>query len=132
MKKSLRTMRDNKTDGYSQRQLRVGEEIRHALVQVMRRGNIRDPALADANITVTEVRVASDLKSATAFVLPLGGAKMQEAVEALNRAAPFIRGQVSKIINLRFSPKIAFSADTSLDSASRIESLLKKIKTEEE
>ena len=76
----------------SQRQLRVGEEIRHVIARILARGDLRDPILAAANFTVTEVRVSPDIKNATAFVVPLGGGEMAGAVSALNGAASFLRG----------------------------------------
>ncbi len=108
----------------SLRQLRVGEELRHALVRVLARGRLNDPALAEANITVTEVGVSPDLKSATAFVTPLGGADLQAAVEALNRAAGFLRGQLSRELTLRYTPRLQFAADRSFDHATRVQDIL--------
>ena len=77
----------------SQRQLRVGEELRHALAQLLRPGELRDPALRDANITVTEVRISPDLKNATAFVMPLAGANTDEIMAGLKRSAPFLKAR---------------------------------------
>lgn len=108
----------------SLRQLRVGEELRHALVRVLAKGRLDDPVLAEANITVTEVGVSPDLKSATAFVTPLGGADMQTAVTALNRAAGFLRGQLSGELTLRYTPRLAFAADRSFERATRVQDIL--------
>lgn len=108
----------------SQRQLRVGEEIRHLLVQILGRGDLRDPALTDASITVTEVRVSPDLKNATAFVTPLGGGDMAAIVKACRRAAPYLRGQLAGELTLKFTPALSFVADTSFEQASRIDGLL--------
>lgn len=108
----------------SQRQLRVGEEIRHALADVLLRGDFRDPELRDSNITVTEVRVSPDLRNATAFVVPLGQADMGTLLKALKRAAPFLRGHVAKAVKLQFVPNLSFEQDTSFDYAARIDSLL--------
>lgn len=107
----------------SQRQLRVGEEIRHALADVFRRGDFRDPALVDVNVTVSEVRISPDLKNATAFIMPLGGGD-PAVVAALNHAAPYLRGQVAKALRLQFAPRIGFQLDTSFDYAERIGRLL--------
>src|SRR5579864_5246245 len=82
----------------TQRQLRVGEELRHALAQLLRPGELRDPALREANITVTEVRVSPDLKNATAFVMPLAGANAEEIMAGLQRSAPFLRGRVARSV----------------------------------
>ncbi|TWA69011.1 ribosome-binding factor A [Azospirillum brasilense] len=108
----------------SQRQLRIGEEIRHALADLFRRGDFHDPELAELNVTVTEVRISPDLRNATAFVTPLGGGPMDETLSALRRAAPFLRGQVARAINLRHAPTLSFEADTSFDYAGRIDDIL--------
>lgn len=110
----------------SQRQLRVGEELRHALARVLARGGTRDPALEGANITVTEVRVSPDLKSATAFVTPFGEDDAAGVVAALRRAAPYFRARLGREIKLRYTPQLRFEADTSFDEAARIEALLQK------
>jgi len=108
----------------SQRQLRVGEEIRHALAATLLRGDLRDPVLKDASITVAEVRVSPDMRNATAFILPLGGEQSAEVLEALKRAAPFLRAQVAHAVRLRFAPALSFELDTSFDYAERIGRLL--------
>ena len=108
----------------SLRQLRVGEELRHALVRVLAKGRLSDPALAESHITVTEVKVSPDLKSATAFVTPLGGADLQGAVGALNRAAGFLRGQLGRELTLRYTPRLDFAADHSFEHATHMQSLL--------
>jgi ribosome-binding factor A len=108
----------------SQRQLRVGEELRHALAQLLRPGELRDPALRDANITVTEVRVSPDLKNATAYVMPLAGANADEIMSGLRRSAPHLRAMLARAVELRQAPNVAFAYDTSFDSAARISELL--------
>ncbi|MCC7274438.1 MAG: 30S ribosome-binding factor RbfA [Alphaproteobacteria bacterium] len=110
----------------TQRQLRVGEELRHVLAAVLSRGELRDPALQDASITVTEVRVSPDLRNATAFVMPLGGAQAADMLPALRRAAPFLRGQVARAMDLRVVPQLDFTLDTSFDNAQRIDGLLRR------
>lgn len=110
----------------SQRQLRVGEELRHALSHVLGRGELRDPALIDLNLTVTEVRVSSDLKSATAYVVPLGGGGLEDAVAALNRASGFFRSRLAQQVALRHAPRIAFAPDRSFDEAGRIDAILER------
>src|SRR5262244_3233382 len=85
----------------SQRQLRVGEELRHALAQLLRPGELRDPALRAANITVTEVRVSPDLRNATAFVMPLAGANADEIMAGLRRSGPFLKSRIAKTVELR-------------------------------
>lgn len=109
----------------SQRQLRVAEEIRHLLSGVFQRGEIRDPELADVNITVTEVRIGPDLKRATAFVTWLGRSDIESKLPALRRAAPFLRAQLAKQLRLRVAPDLSFQADTSIDYAMHMDELLR-------
>lgn len=110
----------------SQRQLRVGEEIRHVLAGIFARGDIRDPELSGESITVTEVRVGADLKRATAFVSRLGRPDVEALLPALRRAAPFLRSQLAHALRLRTVPDVAFEADTSLEYAMRVERLLQQ------
>lgn len=110
----------------SQRQLRVGEELRHALSRILSRGELRDPALAGLNLTVTEVRASPDLKNATAYVVPLGGGGLEAAVEALNRAAGFFRTQIAREVALRHAPRISFAPDRSFDEAHRVHEILER------
>ena len=110
----------------SQRQLRVGEELRHALSRILSRGELRDPALAGLNLTVTEVRASPDLKNATAYVMPLGGGGLDEAVEALNRAAGFFRTRIARDVALRHAPRISFAPDRSFDEAHRVREILER------
>jgi ribosome-binding factor A len=114
----------------SQRQLRVGEELRHALARLFERGALRDPALAGAAITVTEVRVSADFKHATAFVMPLAGAHAEDVLAGLARSAGYMRRELAKAVPLRFAPEIAFALDTSFDHASRIDELLRRPEVE--
>src|ERR1700758_1547387 len=93
-----------RTGAASQRQLRVGEELRHALAQLLRPGELRDPALREANITVTEVRVSPDLRNATAFVMPFAGANSGEVIAGLKRSAVFLKGRVARTVELRQVP----------------------------
>jgi ribosome-binding factor A len=109
----------------SQRQLRVGEELRHRLVEVLARGHFRDPVLAGASITVSEVRISPDLSNATAYVLPLGGADTETIIAALNRASAYLRGQVGRDLAVRIVPQLSFAIDRTFDEADRIERLLK-------
>ena len=114
----------NATRQPTQRPLRVGEELRHALARILGRGELRDPALVDVAVTVTEVRVAPDLKSAAVFVMPLAGAHASEIVAALNRAGPYLRRAVMREVNLRHAPELTILLDTAFDHASRISALL--------
>ncbi|MBE0530514.1 MAG: 30S ribosome-binding factor RbfA [Rhodospirillales bacterium] len=108
----------------SQRQLRVGEAVRHALAEIFERGLLRDPSLSGVSVTVTEVKVSHDLRNAIAFVTPLGGGDADAVVEALGRAAPFLRRRVAEAVNLKFAPNLSFRIDESFDYAGRIEALL--------
>ena len=110
----------------SQRQLRVGEALRHALSNVLERGNLRDPAFRNISITVTEVRASPDLKNATAFVMPLGGEAADAIVEALGRAAPFLRSAIAKQVELRHVPRLQFKVDRSFGQADHIDALLRQ------
>ena len=108
----------------NQRQLRVGEEIRHVLARLLRPGELRDPALRDANITVSEVRVSPDLRNATAYVMPLAGANADDIMAGLKRSAPFLKSRLSRELDLRYVPNLAFAFDNAFDSAERIAALL--------
>lgn len=108
-----------------QRQLRVGERIRHILSDVMRRGGLRDPALQNTGmITVTAVDIGPDLQHAAVFVMPLGGENAGEIVDALNRAAGFFRSEMAREMDLRYTPKLTFKIDRSFDEAAHIDKLL--------
>jgi ribosome-binding factor A len=103
--------------GPSQRQLRAGELVRHALAQVLRESEIQDPALQGVSVTVTEVRMSPDLRHATCFVEPLGGTHAGEVVDGLNRASKFLRGRIGREIELKFTPDLKFIHDESFDTA---------------
>ena len=108
----------------SVRQLRVGEELRHILAEILARGDLRDPDLAGRSITVSEVRVSPDMRNATAFVLPLGGGDEDVVVAALGRAATFLRNEVGRKLHLKYLPNLSFLRDTSFDTARDIDKLL--------
>ena len=114
----------------SQRQLRVGEELRHALAQLLRPGELRDPALSDANITVTEVRISPDLKNASVFVMPLAGADSADVMAGLQRSAGYLKGRLARLVELRQIPNLTFAFDTAFDSAARIAELLHRPEVE--
>jgi ribosome-binding factor A len=116
--------RDKRPAG--QRQLRVGEEIRHLLADLLERGNMRDPDLRDASITVTSVDVSPDLRNAIAFVIPLGGKDSERLIAALRRAAPWFRARVSEKAGLRSAPEIRFELDRTFDEADRIGAILRR------
>jgi len=109
----------------SQRQLRVGELIRHVLAEILRDGGIHDPAFDGVVITVPEVRVTPDLKVATVFVMPLGGKGGDTIVAAFERGKSFFRGEIGRRIDLRHTPDLTFRLDTSFDEADRIDALLR-------
>jgi len=110
----------------SQRQLRVGEELRHVLAAIIARGNLRDPELENQSITVTEVRVSPDLRNATVMIVPLGGADIDRVVVALQRAAPYLRREVGREVALRNTPALTFAPDISFDVAGRIDEVLRR------
>lgn len=109
----------------SVRQLRVGEELRHRLAAVLERGALRDPVLRGQSFTVTEVRCSPDLRNATVFVVPLGGVWDEGVLRALDRAAPFLRGEIGRDFHLKYLPRLSFARDTSYDDADRIDRLLR-------
>jgi ribosome-binding factor A len=114
----------------AQRRLRVGEELRHALSGILRQGECRDPALRDASVAVTEVRLGSDLRNATVFVMPLGGANATEIVAGLKRSTAFLKRQVAREVVLRYTPNLIFELDLSFDQADRITALLARPEVE--
>jgi len=111
--------------GSSQRQLRVGETVRHALAEILAQGNVHDPDLEGHIITVPEVKMSPDLKLATIYVMPLGGHDTEVVIAALNRNKRFLRGEVAHRVNLKFAPEIRFRIDDRFDEAERIEKLLR-------
>ena len=114
--------------GPSQRQLRVGELIRHAVADMLARGEIRDEVLLRRPITVPEVRLSADLRLASIYVLPLGGEGVASVLAALDRNRRYIRGEVARAINLKFAPEIRFMADDTFEEARRIDDLLRSPK----
>lgn len=116
----------SKANEPSQRQLRVGENVRHALTQLIQRGDIQDPALDGVVVSITEVQMSPDLKIATAFVTAFGQQDMQPVVKALAANAKFIRGRVSpQLREMKYMPTFRFRPDTSFDNFSKIDALLK-------
>lgn len=109
----------------SQRQLRVGELVRHGIAEILTQGTFRDPALDGRAITVPEVRMSPDLRNATVFVMPLGGIGEDEIVDALMRNRKYIRGQLAKKMSQKFVPALTFTKDKSFDTYGRIDELLR-------
>jgi ribosome-binding factor A len=117
----------SKTDvPVGQRQLRVAEEVRHALAWILERGDIRDPVLAAIPVTVTEVRISPDLRQATVFVMPLGGRDEMAVMAALARAKGFFRRQIAHSVHLKFVPDLTFRIDRSFEQADRIARVLRE------
>jgi ribosome-binding factor A len=110
--------------GFSQRQLRVGEVLRHALSDILRRSEIRDSDLAGVSVTVTEVKPSPDMRHATVFVEPLGGVNAKTVIAALNRHRGFLRGAMGREIALKFTPELHFVEDVTFAEAERITRLL--------
>lgn len=116
----------------SQRQLRAGELVRHALVDILAREDFRDPALQGVSVTIGEVRCSPDLRHANVFCIPLGdqsSERAQEVAEGLNRAAAFLRGRLGREIEMKFTPQLHFMADVSYDSALAMDTLLAKARS---
>jgi ribosome-binding factor A len=111
--------------GGSQRQLRVGEAVRHAIADILAQGSVHDPDLEGHIITVPEVRMSPDLKLATIYVMPLGGRDTDIVIAALERNKKFLRGEVARRVNLKFAPDVRFRVDERFDEAERIEKLLR-------
>jgi ribosome-binding factor A len=114
----------DKPKGPSQRQLRVGELIRHAISDLLSRGAIHDDVISSALITVPEVRMTADLKIATVYVMPLGGGNEEEIVKALAKSKKFIRSEVARAVNLKYAPDLRFRKDVSFEEGMRIDALL--------
>ncbi len=112
----------------SQRQLRVGEQLRHIVAECLQRGHFHHEILLSAKgITVTEVRCSPDLRNATAYVMSLGGSNMDEILPALNDEARYFQKEINRNSNLKFTPRLRFKADESFDEAQRIDQLLKSV-----
>ena len=117
--------RHRETTGPSQRQLRVGELVRHTMSELLTRGDVHDPVLEGHLITVPEVRMSADLRLATIYVMPLGGRDALKVLAALEHNKRYIRGEISRHVNLKFAPEIRFLIDDRFDEAERIEKLLR-------
>ena len=114
----------NQAKGPSQRQLRVGELIRHKLAEMLARGEIYDDVLASHVVTIAEVRMSPDLRLATAYVMPLGGKDIGPVLEALDKHRKFIRGEIAQAVDLRTAPEVRFRADETFEEVSRIDQIL--------
>ena len=116
--------RDKGARAPSQRQLKVGELIRHALAEIFSRGDVMDDVIERHSLTVPEVRMSPDLKIATCYVMPLGGGEANEVVKHLEQHKRFLRGEVARRVNLKFMPELRFREDTTFEASSRIDALL--------
>ncbi len=116
---------DQASAGPSQRQQRVAELVRHALAEVLARGDLQDDVIARHVITIPEVRMSPDLKLATAYVMPLGGKDEEAVLGALERNRKVLRQEVARRVNLKFAPELRFRRDESFDEAARIDALLR-------
>lgn len=118
------TARDKGAKAPSQRQLKVGELIRHALAEIFSRGEVMDEVIARHSLTVPEVRMSPDLKLANCYVMPLGGGEADEVVQHLEKHKRFLRGEVARRVNLKFMPELRFRVDTTFEASARIDELL--------
>jgi ribosome-binding factor A len=118
-------LRDNAPGGGSQRQLRVGELVRHAVAEMLTRGDVRDPVIEGHLITVPEVRMTADLRLATIYIMPLAGRDADQVIAAFERNKKFMRAEIAHRINLKFAPDIRFRIDDRFAEAERIDKLLR-------
>lgn len=131
MTRRISAPRDRST-GPTQRQLRVGEALRHALAEVLRRGDIRDPDLAGISVTITQVKPSPDMRHATVFCEPLGGKNAKAIVAALNKHKGYLRGEMGRLITMKFTPELRFLEDESFAEAQKIETLLKSSRVQQD
>jgi ribosome-binding factor A len=124
-RRSPRHARRDALNGPSQRQLRVGEALRHALAEVLREKEIHDPELEGVSVTITQVKPSPDMRYATVYCEPLGGENAKAIVEALNRHKGFLRGEMGHLITMKFTPELRFVEDESFAEAQKIETILK-------
>ena len=118
--------------GPTQRQLRVGEMLRHALSEILLRGDIRDPDLAGVSVTITQVKPSGDMRHATVYCEPLGGKGGGKVIAALNRNKAYLRGEMGHTIALKFTPELRFVEDTSFAEAEKIENILKSPRVQQD
>lgn len=119
-----KSQQDSKEKAPSLRLLRVSENVRHAIATIIARGDVHDHDLVGVSITVSEVRVSPDMRNAKVYIMPLGGVDQEKVIKALNKAGPYIRGQLSKRVRMKYLPRLAFRLDESFDEASHIQELL--------
>ncbi len=124
-RRSARNARRDGPSGPSQRQLRVGEALRHALAEVLYRNEIRDPDLDGVSVTITQIKPSPDMRYATVYCEPLGGQNAKQIVAALNRHKGFLRGEMGHLITMKFTPELRFVEDESFAEAQKIEDILR-------
>ena len=122
--RKARTSDNRDGGGLNQRQLRVGERLRHILADLFSKGAVHDPVIAETPLTIAEVRVTRDLRQATVYLVELGGGLSDDVQKALARAAPFLRGEVARAANLKYAPTLTFKADETFAEGARIDALL--------
>lgn len=122
----------NQAGGRSVRLLRVGESVRHALSNILMRGDIQDADLTKTPITVTEVKVSPDLRNASVYFLPLGGQNSDVIKKALEKNSAYIRGQLAKMVTMKYLPKLQFKVDPSFDEAGKVNTLLAQPKVQQD
>ena len=127
---SSKSRRNGQASGPSQRQLRVGESLRHALSEILMREDFFDPDLANVSITISEISVSPDLSNARVYTMPLGGMNVELVLPALNRLAPVIQSIVAKKVHLRRTPRLRFLLDNCFENAARMNQLFHVIKQE--
>ena len=127
---SSKSHRQGQTSGPSQRQLRVGEALRHALSEILMREDFFDPDLTNVSITISEISLSADLRNARVYTMPLGGVSVDVVLPALNRLAPLIRSLVAKKVHLRRTPRLRFLLDDSFENADRMNQLFHALKQE--
>ena len=125
MSRNKKPQRESASPGGSQRQLRVGELIRHAIAEMLTRGDVHDPVIEGHLITVPEVRMTPDLRLAIIYIMPLAGRDAEEVVAAFERNKKFIRGEIAHAVNLKFAPDLRFHIDNRFEEAERIDKLLR-------
>jgi ribosome-binding factor A len=125
MPRNKKSHRDSSAIGGSQRQLRVGELVRHAMADLLTRGEVHDPVIETHLITVPEVRMTADLRLATIYIMPLAGRDADKVLAALEHNKKYLRGEIAQRINLKFAPDLRFRVDDRFAEADRIDKLLR-------
>jgi len=115
----------------SKRQLRVGEQLRHIIAEVLSEGNIHDPDVAGTSVTVTEVQTSPDMRNATVYVTPLGGLNEEAVIKGLNRSSGFIQSEMGRQLSMKFTPRLTFKRDDSFDYGDHIDSLIREIHSDD-